>query len=110
MRSIDKQLKEKKWFEYQKDKDYKYLPLEKAGQHHTDFLKFFYSESESIQFLIDTQRFYEWSKEKKQFNENEVKRFFSRMRQFYKTFPISAKPSHQLSWSHYVELLKIDDL
>jgi hypothetical protein len=43
-----------------------------------------------------------------------------RMRQFYQTFPISAEvphqlnqigamPSHQLSWSHYVELLKIDD-
>jgi len=30
-----------------------------------------------------------------------------RMRQFYITYPISAKPSHQLSWSHYVELLKI---
>lgn len=24
-------------------------------------------------------------------------------------YPISQKPSHQLSWSHYVELLKIDD-
>ncbi len=32
-----------------------------------------------------------------------------RMRQFYQTFPISAMTSHQLSWSHYVELLKIDD-
>lgn len=32
-----------------------------------------------------------------------------RMRQFYSSYPISAKPSHQLSWSHYVELLKIDD-
>ena len=43
-----------------------------------------------------------------------------RMRQFYQAFPIiaepshqlsqiSAMPSHQLSWSHYVELLKIDD-
>jgi hypothetical protein len=32
-----------------------------------------------------------------------------RMRQFYQTFPISAMPSHQLTWSHYVELLKIDD-
>jgi predicted nuclease of restriction endonuclease-like (RecB) superfamily len=31
------------------------------------------------------------------------------MRQFYLVYPISAKPSHQLSWSHYVELLKIDD-
>jgi hypothetical protein len=32
-----------------------------------------------------------------------------RMRQFYATYPIGAKPSHQLSWSHYVELLKIED-
>jgi predicted nuclease of restriction endonuclease-like (RecB) superfamily len=32
-----------------------------------------------------------------------------RIRQLYLTYPISAKPSHQLSWSHYVELLKIDD-
>jgi predicted nuclease of restriction endonuclease-like (RecB) superfamily len=40
-----------------------------------------------------------------------------RMRQFYLVFPILAKPSQEtgaepaylLSWSHYVELLKIDD-
>jgi predicted nuclease of restriction endonuclease-like (RecB) superfamily len=32
-----------------------------------------------------------------------------RMRQLYSLYPISAKPSHQLSWSHYVELLKIDN-
>ncbi len=34
-----------------------------------------------------------------------------RMRQFYVEFPITigATVSHQLSWSHYVELLKIDD-
>jgi predicted nuclease of restriction endonuclease-like (RecB) superfamily len=32
-----------------------------------------------------------------------------RMRQLYGLYSISAKPSHQLSWSHYVELLKIDD-
>jgi len=32
-----------------------------------------------------------------------------RMRQLYATYPISATLSHQLSWSHYVELLKIDD-
>jgi predicted nuclease of restriction endonuclease-like (RecB) superfamily len=32
-----------------------------------------------------------------------------RMRQFYISLPIGAKPSHQLSWSHYVELLKIED-
>ena len=32
-----------------------------------------------------------------------------RMRQLYGSYSIGAKPSHQLSWSHYVELLKIDD-
>ncbi len=32
-----------------------------------------------------------------------------RMRQFYNEYPIGATVSHQLSWSHYVELLKIDD-
>lgn len=32
-----------------------------------------------------------------------------RMRQFYLIFPIGAKPSHLLSWSHYVELLKIEN-
>ncbi len=31
------------------------------------------------------------------------------MRLFYLRYPISQKPSHQLSWSHYVELLKLDD-
>jgi predicted nuclease of restriction endonuclease-like (RecB) superfamily len=32
-----------------------------------------------------------------------------RMRLFYNTFPIYAKASRKLSWSHYVELLKIKD-
>jgi predicted nuclease of restriction endonuclease-like (RecB) superfamily len=31
------------------------------------------------------------------------------MRLMYLRYPISQKPSHQLSWSHYVELLKLDD-
>ncbi len=31
------------------------------------------------------------------------------MRLFYKEFPISQKPSDLLSWSHYVELLRISD-
>lgn len=31
------------------------------------------------------------------------------MRLCYIKYPISEKPSHQLSWSHYVELLKIDN-
>lgn len=32
-----------------------------------------------------------------------------RIRQFYHAYPIGATLSHQLSWSHIVELLKIDD-
>lgn len=32
-----------------------------------------------------------------------------RMRQFYNEYKNSATLSHQLSWSHYIELLKIDD-
>jgi len=32
-----------------------------------------------------------------------------RMRQFYVAYPISAELPHQLSWTHWVELLKIDD-
>ncbi|MEO8116987.1 MAG: PDDEXK nuclease domain-containing protein [Bacteroidota bacterium] len=31
------------------------------------------------------------------------------MRLLYLRYPISQKPSHQLSWSHFVELLKIDN-
>jgi predicted nuclease of restriction endonuclease-like (RecB) superfamily len=31
------------------------------------------------------------------------------MRQLYLRYLIGQKPSHQLSWSHYVELLKLDD-
>ncbi|WP_349630827.1 PDDEXK nuclease domain-containing protein [Aquiflexum sp. TKW24L] len=31
------------------------------------------------------------------------------MRILYLRYPISQKPSHQLSWSHFVELLKIED-
>ncbi len=41
----------------------------------------------------------------KGFSLSNVKRF----RQFYLTYPIGATVSHQLSWSHYVEFLKIDD-
>jgi hypothetical protein len=33
----------------------------------------------------------------------------SRMRQMYLAYPKCATLSHKLSWSHYVELLKIDD-
>lgn len=54
MRSIDKQLKEKHWFEYHEGELYKYQPLEKAGQHHADFEKYFSAEQASIQFILDT--------------------------------------------------------
>lgn len=33
----------------------------------------------------------------------------SRFRQFYIAYPICAKASHKLSWSHYSELLKLED-
>jgi predicted nuclease of restriction endonuclease-like (RecB) superfamily len=33
----------------------------------------------------------------------------SYMRLFYQRYPICEKASHKLSWSHYVELLKLDD-
>ena len=33
----------------------------------------------------------------------------SRFRQFYLAYPICAKASHKLSWSHYSELLKVED-
>lgn len=116
MRSIDKQLKEKKWFEFKQGEFLKYKPLEKAGQHHNDFLKYFSAESDSIQFIIDKfktiksdiveivatlyacmdnmlkenviflealliQRFYDWSKEKKKFSEDQIKRVLSRMKE-----------------------------
>jgi len=31
------------------------------------------------------------------------------MRMFYQLYPICEKASHKLSWSHYVELIKVDD-
>lgn len=53
-RSLDKQMKTKKWFEYQKTEVLKFKPLEKAGEHKTDFEKFFANEIDSIQYIIDT--------------------------------------------------------
>lgn len=54
MRSIDKQLKEHKWFGYNQSESLKYQPLEKAGGHHADYLKYFSEESTNIQYIIDT--------------------------------------------------------
>jgi len=41
----------------------------------------------------------------KGFSQSNLKR----MRQFYLVYPIGAEAPHQLSWTHLVELLKIDD-
>jgi type I restriction enzyme S subunit len=54
MRSVDKQLKDHKWFEYNSAEKLKYQLLEKAGEHHADYLKYFSEESSNIQFIIDT--------------------------------------------------------
>lgn len=53
-RSIDKQIKNKKWFAYNRDELFKYKPLENAGDHKEDFEKYFKAEKEGIQYLIDT--------------------------------------------------------
>ncbi|EMO52142.1 restriction endonuclease subunit S [Leptospira noguchii] len=52
MRSIDKQLQEKKWFRYNKDNPLKYEPLANVGQHQLDFQKYYSLEQERIFSLI----------------------------------------------------------
>ncbi|MGJ4789175.1 restriction endonuclease subunit S [Leptospira koniambonensis] len=52
MRSIDKQLQEKKWFRYNIENPLKYEPLVNAGQHEQDFQKYYSSEQEGIFSLI----------------------------------------------------------
>lgn len=54
MRSIDKQLCVKKWFQFAPKEKLKYQPLEKVGEHKTDFEKFYESEKEKISWLIST--------------------------------------------------------
>jgi type I restriction enzyme, S subunit len=56
MRSIDKQLKLKKWFEFHPTEKLKYKPLEKAGQHKNDFEKYYSQQKEKIYWLIETFR------------------------------------------------------
>ena len=55
-RSIDKQLREMKWFEYHKNEFHKYQPLENAGAHKTDFEKYFTSDLPSIAHIISLFR------------------------------------------------------
>lgn len=56
MRSIDKQLLIKKWFEFNPKEKLKYKPLEKAGQHCADFEKYYSNQQEKISWLIELFR------------------------------------------------------
>lgn len=49
------------------------------------------------------------SKLTKEFGKGFSKRNLERMRKFYICFPITTTVSSQLSWSHYLELIKIDE-
>lgn len=106
-RSIDKQFVVKKLFEYQNGALLKYKPLENCGNHKEDFLKFFETEVEQINYLINKfkkftsnqieavatlyacwkeaiekkelitdkliiTKFYQWSKEKEKFREENM--------------------------------------
>lgn len=56
MRSIDKQLKVKKWFEFQPTEKLKYKPLENVGQHKADYERYFGEQQEKIYWLLDIFR------------------------------------------------------
>lgn len=106
-RSLDKQFLEKKWFTYQKGEPLKYKPLENCGKHKEDFQKYFETEAEQINYLINKfkkftsnqieavatlyacwkeaiekkelitdkliiTKFYQWSKEKEKFREDNL--------------------------------------
>lgn len=45
----------------------------------------------------------------REFGKGFSKRNLERMRKFYIYFPIATTVSSQLSWSHYLEILKIDE-
>lgn len=55
-RSLDKQLKDKKWFLYQREETLKYLPLDNAGEHRADFDKYFAQQKEGVHILINLFR------------------------------------------------------
>ncbi|TGN18035.1 restriction endonuclease subunit S [Leptospira idonii] len=52
MRSIDKQLKDKKWFQYETNQSLKYRKLEKAGEHQKDFIKYYGNQKDQIHYLL----------------------------------------------------------
>ena len=51
-RSIDKQLRDKKWFDYKKSELHKYQPLDEAGSHKDDFEKYFADDLSAISRII----------------------------------------------------------
>lgn len=51
-RSIDKQLRDKKWFDYRKSELNKYQPLDEAGSHKGDFEKYFADDLSAISRII----------------------------------------------------------
>ena len=55
-RSIDKQLRDKKWFEYRKSELHKYQPLDEAGSHKSDFEKYFADDLSAISRIISLFR------------------------------------------------------
>jgi hypothetical protein len=56
MRSIDKQLLAKHWFQFSPNEKLKYKPLKKVGEHRNDFQKYFGNLSDKISWLIETFR------------------------------------------------------
>jgi uncharacterized protein YwgA len=106
-RSLDKQFKDKKWFEYRKDEFPKYISLENAGQHKADYQKYFKDQLDGVEYIVElfrtaksdqmevvatlyaccekiienkeaysealvVQRFYEWSEQKKKYDQDYV--------------------------------------
>ncbi len=51
-RSIDKQLRDKQWFDYRKSELHKYQPLGEAGSHKGDFQKYFADDLSAISRTI----------------------------------------------------------
>ena len=55
-RSLDKQLRDKRWFEYRKNELHKYQPLDDAGSHKGDFEKYFSSDLSAIVRIVNLFR------------------------------------------------------
>ena len=55
-RSLDKQLQDKGWFQFQKSELLKYKPLPNVGTHKPDFQKYFSTVQTGIQTMIDLFR------------------------------------------------------